>query len=153
MSGLDFGIVGKKAIVCASSKGLGFGCANALAAVGVNLVMCARGADRLAMSARQLRKKYSVEITEVACDVTTEDGRAARHDCQHERRRAHVRLHQLGARTASDGQVHIGVEHVEACRDERVAEGGKRVAVGIHGIRDEEVVLRRRAGRGDRHRV
>ena len=39
--------------------------------------MCARGADRLAMSASQLRKKYSVEITEVACDVTTEDGRAA----------------------------------------------------------------------------
>ena len=47
MSGLDFGIAGKKAIVCASSKGLGFGCANALAAVGVNLVMCARGAERL----------------------------------------------------------------------------------------------------------
>ena len=46
-------------------------------AVGVNLVMCALGSDRLAMSARQLRKKYSVEITEVACDVTTEDGRAA----------------------------------------------------------------------------
>ena len=46
MSGLDFGITGKKAIVCASSKGLGFGCANALAAVGVNLVMCARDAFR-----------------------------------------------------------------------------------------------------------
>ena len=40
--GLDFGIAGKTAIVCASSKGLGFGCADALAAVGVNLVMCAR---------------------------------------------------------------------------------------------------------------
>ena len=76
MSGLDFGIAGKKAIVCASSKGLGFGCANALAAVGVNLVMCARGADRLAESANQLRKKHGVEITEVACDVTTEEGRA-----------------------------------------------------------------------------
>ena len=76
MSSLDFGIVGKKAIVCASSKGLGFGCANALAAVGVNLVMCARGADRLADSANQLRKKHGVEITEVVCDVTTDDGRA-----------------------------------------------------------------------------
>ena len=76
MSGLDFGIAGKKAIVCASSKGLGFGCANALAAVGVNLVMCARGADRLHESANQLRKKHGVEITEVACDVTTEEGRA-----------------------------------------------------------------------------
>ena len=76
MPGLDFGIAGRKAIVCASSKGLGFGCANALAAVGVNLVMCARGADRLQESANQLRKKYGVEITEVACDVTTEEGRA-----------------------------------------------------------------------------
>ena len=75
MSGLDFGIAGKKAIVCASSKGLGFGCANALAAVGVDLVMCARGADRLAESANQLRKKHGVKITEVACDVTTEEGR------------------------------------------------------------------------------
>ncbi len=37
MSGLDFGITGKKAIVCASSKGLGFGCANALAAVGATV--------------------------------------------------------------------------------------------------------------------
>ena len=76
MSGLDFGIAGKKAIVCASSKGLGFGCANALAAVGVNIVMCAREADRLHESANQLRKKHGVEITEVACDVTTEEGRA-----------------------------------------------------------------------------
>ena len=39
---LDFGLTGKKAIVCASSKGLGLGCARALAKTGVNLVMCAR---------------------------------------------------------------------------------------------------------------
>ena len=45
---LDFGIAGKKAVVCASSKGLGFGCADALAAVGVNLVMNARTAETLA---------------------------------------------------------------------------------------------------------
>ncbi len=45
---VDFGIAGKTAIVCASSKGLGFGCADALAAVGVNLVMNARTADTLA---------------------------------------------------------------------------------------------------------
>ena len=76
MSGLDSGIVGKKAIVSASIKGLGFGCANALAAVGANLVTCVRGADCLAVSANQLRKKHGVEITEVACDLTTEDGRA-----------------------------------------------------------------------------
>ena len=55
MSSLDFGIVGKKAIVCASSKGLGFGCAN-VAAVGVNLVMCARGLI-VWQIINQLRKK------------------------------------------------------------------------------------------------
>ncbi len=75
MSGLDFGITGKKAIVCASSRGLGFGCANALAAVGVNILMCARGADRLHDAAQQLRKKHDVDVTEVVCDVTTQDGR------------------------------------------------------------------------------
>ena len=45
---LDFGIAGKTAIVCASSKGLGYGCADALAAVGVNLVMNARTESTLA---------------------------------------------------------------------------------------------------------
>jgi 3-oxoacyl-[acyl-carrier protein] reductase len=74
---LDFGLTGRKALVCASSKGLGFGCAEALARTGVNLVMCARGADRLAEAADVLRRKTGVEITEVACDITTPEGRAA----------------------------------------------------------------------------
>ena len=52
---LDFGIAGKKAVVCASSKGLGFGCADALAATGVNLVMCARTAETLADAAQSIR--------------------------------------------------------------------------------------------------
>ena len=47
---LDFGIAGKKALVCMSSKELGFGSADALAATGVNLVMCARTAETLATS-------------------------------------------------------------------------------------------------------
>ncbi|MGC6517158.1 MAG: SDR family oxidoreductase [Candidatus Puniceispirillaceae bacterium] len=74
---LDFGIKGRKAIVCASSKGLGFGCAQALAKAGVDLVMCARGADLLERSAQALRDETGVSVTTVACDVTTEDGRAA----------------------------------------------------------------------------
>lgn len=74
---LDFGLKGRKALVCASSKGLGYGCADALARAGADLVMCARGADRLAESADALRRKTGVEITEVACDITTEEGRAA----------------------------------------------------------------------------
>jgi len=74
---LDFGISGKTAIVCASSKGLGFGCADALAAVGVNLVMNARTAETLAAAADRIRTKHGVSVTEVASDITTPDGRAA----------------------------------------------------------------------------
>ncbi|MGC6412229.1 MAG: SDR family oxidoreductase [Candidatus Puniceispirillaceae bacterium] len=74
---IDFGIEGRKAVVCASSKGLGFGCAEALARAGVNLVMCARTADQLEAAADQLRRKTEVEITTVACDITSDEGRAA----------------------------------------------------------------------------
>ena len=76
-SGLDLGISGKKAIVCASSKGLGLGCAEALAQAGVELVMNARGAEALEASAAAIRDTYGVAVTTVAADVTTEEGRAA----------------------------------------------------------------------------
>ncbi len=74
---MDLGIRGKWAVVCASSKGLGLGCAGALAAEGVNLVMNSRGAPALSLAAAQLRQKYGVQINEVAADVTTAAGRAA----------------------------------------------------------------------------
>jgi len=73
---MDLGIRGRRALVCASSKGLGRGCAEALAAAGVDLVMNARGADALAKSAAEIRATHGVAVTEVAADVTTEDGRA-----------------------------------------------------------------------------
>ncbi|MEQ6203689.1 SDR family oxidoreductase [Sulfitobacter sp. HNIBRBA2951] len=74
---MDLGIKGKKALVCASSKGLGLGCAEALAAAGVNLVMNARGAEALDASAARLRETYGVDITTVAADVATQEGQAA----------------------------------------------------------------------------
>ena len=74
---LDFGISGKTAIVCASSKGLGFGCARALAKAGVNLVICARGEALLLESAQALRQQTGVSVTAIACDITTEEGRSA----------------------------------------------------------------------------
>ena len=74
---MDFGITGKRALVCASSKGLGLGCAEALAEAGVNLVMNARGADALEASAQAIRDAYGVEVTTVAADVATQDGQAA----------------------------------------------------------------------------
>jgi 3-oxoacyl-[acyl-carrier protein] reductase len=74
---MDLGIRGKKALVCASSKGLGLGCAEALAAAGVDLVMNARGAEALEASADRLRKTYGVDIVTVVADVATQDGQAA----------------------------------------------------------------------------
>lgn len=74
---MDLGIAGKRALVCASSKGLGFGCAEALAAAGVNLVMNARGADALEDAATKLRSEHGVDVVTVAADVTTEEGRTA----------------------------------------------------------------------------
>ncbi|MYM56006.1 SDR family oxidoreductase [Thalassovita mangrovi] len=73
---MDLGIAGKKAIVCASSKGLGRGCAEALAEAGVDLVMNARGAEALEAAAEEIRQKYGVNVDTVAADVTTEEGRA-----------------------------------------------------------------------------
>lgn len=74
---MDMGIAGKRALVCASSKGLGLGCAEALAEAGVHLVMNARGSEALEASATAIRAKHGVEVTAIAADITTEAGRAA----------------------------------------------------------------------------
>ncbi len=73
---MDLGIRGKRALVCASSKGLGLGCAEALAEAGVDLVMNARGVDALEAEAARLRSTYGVDVQAVACDVTTSEGQA-----------------------------------------------------------------------------
>ena len=73
---MDLGIKGKRALVCASSKGLGRGCAEALAEAGVDLVLNARGAEVLEATASEIRATYGVEVTAVAADITTEEGRA-----------------------------------------------------------------------------
>ncbi|MCL3882739.1 SDR family oxidoreductase [Marivita sp. GX14005] len=74
---MDLGISGKRALVCASSKGLGRGCAEALAAAGVSLVMNARGAEMLEAAAAEIRDRYGVDVRAVAADITSEDGRAS----------------------------------------------------------------------------
>ena len=71
---MDLGIRGKKALVCASSKGLGRGCAAALAEAGVDLVMNGRTADSLAMAAEDIRSAFGVAVTEVVADVSTSEG-------------------------------------------------------------------------------
>ncbi len=74
---MDLGIRGKTAIVCAASKGLGRGCAEALAAAGVDLVINARGAEALEATAAEIRAAHGVTVTAVASDITTPEGREA----------------------------------------------------------------------------
>jgi 3-oxoacyl-[acyl-carrier protein] reductase len=77
MNTMDLGIKGRTAIVCAASKGLGKGCALALAREGVNVVISARGADALHATADDIRRAApGVTVTTVVGDVTTDAGRA-----------------------------------------------------------------------------
>ena len=72
---LDIG--GRNAIVCAASKGLGKACAESLAREGVNLTICARTPETLEKTAEEIRALGGGTVTTVACDIATEDGRAA----------------------------------------------------------------------------
>ena len=75
---MDLGIQGKWALVCAASKGLGKGCASALAQEGVNVVITARGDAALQATAAELRRLApAVQVVAVAGDITTAAGRAA----------------------------------------------------------------------------
>ncbi|WP_233238886.1 SDR family oxidoreductase [Bordetella sp. LUAb4] len=73
---MDLGLAGKTALVCASSKGLGRACAVSLAREGVNLVMSARGVEALEEAAAAIRAETGVQVTTVAADVATAEGRA-----------------------------------------------------------------------------
>ena len=72
---MDLGIGGKRALVCAGSKGLGRGCAEALAAEGVEIVLNARSLDVLESTAEEIRRTHNVSVTTIAADVTTDEGR------------------------------------------------------------------------------
>ncbi|CAO3355146.1 SDR family oxidoreductase [Azospirillum melinis] len=74
---MDLGIAGRRAIVCAASKGLGRACAFALAREGVHVTLTARNADALEATAEEIRKATGVAVTTAAGDISTEEGRAA----------------------------------------------------------------------------
>src|SRR3954451_9334080 len=74
---MDLGLQGKKAIVCAASKGLGRACAVALAREGVELVVTARTASALEETAAEIRRMTGAKVTAVPGDITSEEGRAA----------------------------------------------------------------------------
>jgi len=71
------GITGRQAVVCASSRGLGRACAQALAAAGCELVINGRDAATLEATAAALRQATGAKVTTVAADVATADGQAA----------------------------------------------------------------------------
>jgi 3-oxoacyl-[acyl-carrier protein] reductase len=74
---MDLGIRGRKAIVCAGSKGLGKGCAMALAREGVEVTIVARTQATLDQTADEIRKATGAKVNVVSADITTPAGRAA----------------------------------------------------------------------------
>ena len=78
---MDFGIAGKSALVCGASRGLGFGCAQALVREGVNVLIVARGLEALQAAAAKLEadalRPAGASVQFVAADITTAAGREA----------------------------------------------------------------------------
>ncbi len=74
---MDLGIAGRRAIVCGGSKGLGRGCAAALAREGVHVWIAARSAEALEQTARELTRATGSVVDTVCADVATPEGRAA----------------------------------------------------------------------------
>src|SRR5581483_4668504 len=74
---IDMGIAGRRAIVCASSDGLGKACATALARCGVDVVINGRDPEKLAATAAEIAKMTGRPVRTAAVDVTTREGRAA----------------------------------------------------------------------------
>ena len=72
---MDLGIKGRKAIICASSKGLGKACAMTLAGDGAHVFINGRNAETLEVTAQEIRDATGAQVTAVACDVTTAEGR------------------------------------------------------------------------------
>jgi 3-oxoacyl-[acyl-carrier protein] reductase len=73
---MDLGIRGKKALVCAASRGLGRACAFSLAREGVNVTIAARSRAALEQTAEEIRVATGSGVIPVAVDITTEEGRA-----------------------------------------------------------------------------
>lgn len=73
---MDLGIQGRKAIVCASSQGLGYACALALAQEGCEVYINGRDAAKLQLAAQTLGQTTGARVTPVQADLNTETGRA-----------------------------------------------------------------------------
>jgi 3-oxoacyl-[acyl-carrier protein] reductase len=74
---MELGIAGRKALVCAASKGLGKACAMSLAREGAAVTIVARGREALEAAAAEIRGATGAEVIAIAADITSEAGRAA----------------------------------------------------------------------------
>ena len=74
---MDLGIAGRKAIVCASSRGLGYACAKALAEAGCEVVINGRSDDKLAAASAELKRTTGGKVIPVAADVASAEGQKA----------------------------------------------------------------------------
>jgi 3-oxoacyl-[acyl-carrier protein] reductase len=74
---MDLRIAGRRALVCAASRGLGRGCAEALAREGADVTICARTESEVARAADEIGAAAGRRVGWVACDITTAEGRAA----------------------------------------------------------------------------
>ena len=74
---MDLGIAGKKALVCAASKGLGRACATSLAREGCEVTIASRSMDNLKTAVEVIKQATGADVTPVAADLSTEEGRAA----------------------------------------------------------------------------
>ena len=74
---MDLGLKGRKALVCAASKGLGRACAESLAEAGVEVTICSRTKGDIEDTAKVISNKFQINVKSVACDITTDDGRTS----------------------------------------------------------------------------
>jgi len=74
---MDLGVAGRKAIVCASSRGLGYACAKALAQAGCEVVINGRNEAQLAAAAAELKKTTGGKVVPVTADVALAKGQKA----------------------------------------------------------------------------
>ena len=118
---MDLGIRGRKAIICASSQGLGKACARALAEAGAAVVINGRHREILERAAQEIREATGSEVTAVTGDVSTRQGtgRAARgvpgagYPRQQQQRTAVSRFSRVGPRGSAERRYH---EHGDADR-------------------------------------
>ena len=72
---MDLGIKGKRALICASSQGLGYACATSLVKEGVSVILNGRNEDKLTKAADSLRTLTNGDVSSIAADLSTEEGR------------------------------------------------------------------------------